>query len=38
MAGAAFTAEAWCLDCGFYKVRRTPKKRPMPSPEDRYYY
>lgn len=39
MAGAqTFNAEAWCLDCGFYKVRRTPKKRPLPSPQDRYYY
>jgi hypothetical protein len=22
-----FTAESWCLECGFYKLRRTPKKR-----------
>jgi len=22
-----FNAEAWCPDCSFYKVRRTPKKR-----------
>ncbi len=22
-----FNAESWCLDCGFYKLRRTPKKR-----------
>ena len=22
-----FTAESWCPDCGFYKLRRTPKKR-----------
>ena len=22
-----FNAEAWCPDCTFYKVRRTPKKR-----------
>ncbi len=22
-----FNAEAWCPDCAFYKVRRTPKKR-----------
>lgn len=22
-----FDAEAWCPDCGFYKLRRTPKKR-----------
>ena len=22
-----FVAESWCPDCGFYKLRRTPKKR-----------
>jgi hypothetical protein len=22
-----FSAESWCLECGFYKLRRTPKKR-----------
>ena len=22
-----FNADSWCLDCGFYKLRRTPKKR-----------
>ena len=22
-----FSPEAWCPDCGFYKLRRTPKKR-----------
>jgi hypothetical protein len=22
-----FAADSWCLDCGFYKLRRTPKKR-----------
>ena len=28
MAGAAgFDPEAWCPDCAFYKLRRTPKKR-----------
>ncbi len=28
MAGTAgFDPEAWCPDCGFYKVRRVPKKR-----------
>ena len=26
-----FDPEAWCADCAFYKLRRTPKKR---SPED----
>jgi hypothetical protein len=24
---ASFDPEAWCLDCAFYKLRRTPKKR-----------
>ena len=38
MAGTAgFTADSWCPDCGHYKVRRNPRKRPLPSPEDRYY-
>jgi hypothetical protein len=28
MAGTTgFTADAWCPDCQFYKLRRTPKKR-----------
>lgn len=22
-----FNADSWCGDCGFYKLRRTPKKR-----------
>ena len=22
-----FAADSWCPDCGFYKLRRTPKKR-----------
>ena len=35
MAGATgFDADAWCPDCSFYKLRRTPKKR---SPEDYRY-
>ncbi|HCR00514.1 MAG TPA: hypothetical protein DIU48_13905 [Acidobacteria bacterium] len=25
-----FNAEAWCPDCAFYKLRRTPKKHPQP--------
>jgi len=29
-----FDPEAWCPDCTFYKLRRTPKKR---SPEDYRY-
>ena len=28
LAGStSFDAEAWCPDCNFYKLRRTPKKR-----------
>jgi hypothetical protein len=28
MAGTVgFNPEAWCPDCTFYKLRRTPKKR-----------
>ena len=39
MAGTAgFDPEAWCPDCGRYKVRRTPRKRPPQTPENRYYY
>jgi hypothetical protein len=35
MAGTSgFDAEAWCPDCTFYKLRRTPKKR---SAEDYRY-
>ena len=35
IAGASgFDPEAWCPDCSFYKLRRTPKKR---SPEDYRY-
>ena len=30
IAGATgFVPEAWCPDCTFYKVRRTPRKRPV---------
>jgi len=29
-----FDPEAWCPDCAFYKLRRTPKKR---SPDDYTY-
>lgn len=35
MAGTSFNPEAWCPDCQFYKLRRTPKKR---SPDDDYRY
>jgi len=39
MAGTAgFSPDSWCLDCGHYKVRRNPRKRPFPSTDDRYYY
>lgn len=39
MAGSnGFDPEAWCADCGLYKVRRTPRKRPIQPPPDRYYY
>lgn len=31
---SGFDPEAWCPDCTFYKLRRTPKKR---SPEDYRY-
>ena len=35
IAGASgFDPEAWCPDCSFYKLRRTPKKR---SPDDYRY-
>jgi hypothetical protein len=30
----SFDPEAWCPDCAFYKLRRTPKKR---SPDDFAY-
>jgi hypothetical protein len=34
IAGTSFKPEAWCPDCSFFKLRRTPKKR---SPEDYRY-
>ena len=27
ISGVSFNPEAWCPDCSFYKLRRTPKKR-----------
>lgn len=27
---ASFDPEAWCPDCQYFKLRRTPKKRPEP--------
>jgi hypothetical protein len=27
IAGTSFKPEAWCPDCTFFKLRRTPKKR-----------
>lgn len=32
---AGFDAEAWCPECQYYKLRRSPKKR---KPEDNYSY
>jgi hypothetical protein len=29
IAGTSFNPEAWCPDCTFFKLRRTPKKRPL---------
>ena len=38
MAGhAGFVPDSWCLDCGYYKAKRTPRKRPQedfPPPQD----
>ena len=34
IAGTSFNPEAWCLDCQYYKLRRTPKKR---APDDYRY-
>jgi hypothetical protein len=31
-----FDPEAWCPECAFYKLRRTPKKREFP--DDGYRY
>ncbi|HEY7289912.1 MAG TPA: hypothetical protein VH583_08750 [Vicinamibacterales bacterium] len=28
IAGTSFNPDAWCPDCQFFKLRRTPKKRP----------
>jgi hypothetical protein len=30
-----FDPQAWCVDCQYYKLRRTPKKR---QPQDEYTY
>ena len=33
MAGTAgFVPESWCVDCVFYKAKRTPRKRPQDEP------
>jgi hypothetical protein len=29
IAGTSFNPDAWCPDCEFFKLRRTPKKRPQ---------
>jgi hypothetical protein len=34
IAGTSFNPDAWCPDCQFFKLRRTPKKR---SPDDYRY-
>jgi hypothetical protein len=34
IAGTSFNPEAWCPDCEFFKLRRTPKKR---SPDEYRY-
>lgn len=34
IAGTSFKPEAWCPDCTFFKLRRTPKKR---SPDEYRY-
>lgn len=34
IAGTSFNPEAWCPDCTFFKLRRTPKKR---NPDDYRY-
>jgi hypothetical protein len=31
-----FDPNAWCTDCGLYKIRRAPRKRP--APPERFYY
>jgi hypothetical protein len=39
MAGVqGFSPDAWCADCTYYKIRRTPRKRPAPTASDNYYY
>jgi hypothetical protein len=34
IAGTSFKPDAWCPDCSFFKLRRTPKKR---SPDEYSY-
>jgi hypothetical protein len=34
IAGTSFNPEAWCPDCAYFKLRRTPKKR---NPDDYRY-
>ena len=34
MAGTAgFLPDSWCVDCGFYKAKRTPRKRHEETPQ-----
>ena len=36
MAGTSFNPDAWCPDCQFFKLRRTPKKREPNDYSSRY--
>jgi hypothetical protein len=37
MAGTSgFNPESWCLDCGYFKMKRAPKPRPAPPPPSRW--
>ncbi len=31
---SGFEADAWCQECGYYKIKRIPRKRPI---EERFY-
>ena len=36
IAGTSFNPDAWCPDCQFFKLRRTPKKRDPSDFSSRY--
>jgi hypothetical protein len=37
MAGAAgFVPDSWCGDCGYFKAKRSPRKRPEPQDNDNW--